>query len=73
MSNALNYAVSIHPDIVDKPGAPTQYRLGKGWQAVELSEAEIAETVREGWALAPGISQRPPEDRQLYLRRIFGG
>ena len=53
MIAAPKYAVSVHTGIVDKPDEPTRRLLGKGWEAAELSETEIAEVIREGWPLAP--------------------
>jgi len=53
MFNAKKYSVSLHPDVVDKPDELARRHLGRGWEAFDLSEAEIADAVRAGLPLAP--------------------
>jgi hypothetical protein len=39
--------------VKDKPDEAFRRNLGKGWEPVEMSQADLAECIREGWAIAP--------------------
>lgn len=47
------YPFSIHTGVKDKPDEAARRNLGKCWEPVEMTEAEVAECIREGWAMAP--------------------
>lgn len=53
MTHKIKYAFSIHTGVKDKPDEASRRKLGKGWEPVEMSEAELAECIQEGWAIAP--------------------
>jgi hypothetical protein len=47
------YPVSINPNIADKPDSAGMSASGKGWEPVELSEQELAASIRCGHPYAP--------------------
>jgi hypothetical protein len=47
------YSVSINTGIVDKPEGRALRGSGRGWEPVELSEHELADSIRRGRPLAP--------------------
>jgi hypothetical protein len=53
MVHITKHPLSVHTGVKDKPDEASRRNLGKGWEPVEMSEADIAECVREGWAIAP--------------------
>jgi len=53
MSNHLTYWFGVHTGVLDKPDEASRRLTGKGWQDVEMSEADVVGCILNGWAIAP--------------------